>query len=457
MADLFSVGLNVDNACIISDEFNECAVNGRYHYARSHLAMCKWSEFKQIIAVHTGSQSNIFSFQYKKDEVFCYGFLRESQRDLFHQSSPLHIIPGGVYAYCIDYFRVTEHWALSVSGSGLSNVVTALSRIEGMYNISRIRSGCHGCSTLWMTHDGSLYVNGHNECGQLGLGDSVNQSDTEYVAAPTLCTIGPDDADLKCVDGASSGCFNIVVGHDGSVWIAGRYDQCSSEDNSNKTAKFIPLESLREHHIVAVAASYSAAFFIDQNGMVYARGCNEDGQLGLGDDADEHYPIQIPIDPNAQICDTDLEAVRIPFFKKMSIRIESVRCGSEHTLALSNDHAVYGWGRNKDGQCGVSNGQNRKIIHSPERIDFPTQTDIERIDCGLSHSGCISSDNEVFLWGCNQNNRCCFEIDEGAPWGLCGWTVYTPQCVNDYVLGQSKKEQIVDVFLGCHTTMFLLK
>ena len=120
---------------------------------------------------------------------------------------------------------------------------------------------------------------------------------------------------------------------------------------------------------------------------------------------------------------------------------------------MSRQHGVYGWGLNYQGQCGVRNVKNvesealREDVRVPTAIDIPSDADIVSIKCGFSHSGCMSADHEVFLWGRNENNECCGG-DEDVVW--------SPQCVNEAVMKQSKMGRIVDFFLGNYTTMFLL-
>ena len=296
--------------------------------------------------------------------------------------------------------------------------IKGISRIEGMDNISRIRSGCNGFSTLWIKHDGSLYVNGNNDDDQLGLGDHpfYDGHFSNDVDTPTPWTRPRHEhSNLKCIDGASSTYYNILICDDGSAWFAGRLS------DGDRTNGFIRL--FITQNIVGVAFGDCHALFLSENGMVFDQ--------GLGKDEDK-----------------DLEPVHISFFKENEIRIQIVRCGENHSLALSDDHAVYGWGDNAHGQCGVSDGENRDRVHIPEQIKFSSGSDIVRIECGSDHSGCVSADNLVFLWGDNEENECCVEKVE---------KVWTPQCVNEYVLGQTNKKQIKDFFLGCWTTMFSLQ
>ena len=78
-------------------------------------------------------------------------------------------------------------------------------------------------------------------------------------------------------------------------------------------------------------------------------------------------------------------------------------CGADHSLALSDQHVVYGWCDNDYGQCGMRND--------------PGNTDARKM-----------WNVEVFLWGGNAHNECCVEDKI---------TVWAAQSVNEIVLKQS--------------------
>merc|ERR1712087_373384 len=128
-------------------------------------------------------------------------------------------------------------------------------------------------------------------------------------------------------------------------------------------------------------------------------------ELGLGDGAENEYD----------------EPVAIPFFIENGIKIQSVCCGRYHSLALSEQHVVYSWGKNGDGECGMEKSGNQgpsgrtfrasrrlnTTISIPTKVDIPSDAQIITIRCGVYHSGCMSATQEVFLWGSNEDSECC--------------------------------------------------
>ncbi len=72
-------------------------------------------------------------------------------------------------------------------------------------------------------------------------------------------------------------------------------------------------------------------------------------------------------------------------------------CGYAHTLALSDEGELYGWGANSYGQLGTGCKAN---ACSPERV----AVDIGRIvDVAASHynhiSAAVTQEGKVYMWG----------------------------------------------------------
>ena len=59
--------------------------------------------------------------------------------------------------------------------------------------------------------------------------------------------------------------------------------------------------------------------------------------------------------------------VIIPYFMNNKIRIIQICAGNCHSMALSHDNAVYSWGDNTEGQCGVN--RLDATVHYPKLID----------------------------------------------------------------------------------------
>jgi RCC1 and BTB domain-containing protein len=116
-----------------------------------------------------------------------------------------------------------------------------------------------------------------------------------------------------------------------------------------------------------------------QTGEVYSWGDNSYGQIGIG----TNYDIQsTPI----KVKGLDSEDV------------VAISCGYYHSMALSKNGNVFGWGYNSEGELGISNDNNQNF---PIRINIMNGVLIKKIICGQYHSLLISTDGDIYAFGCN--------------------------------------------------------
>ena len=84
--------------------------------------------------------------------------------------------------------------------------------------------------------------------------------------------------------------------------------------------------------------------------------------------------------------------------KKLNLKdVYMISCGVNHSMALvntNNKKVIYSWGSGWDGKLGHGNKDN---VYNPKKIE--TKYDINYISCGSNHSGAISSDNRLLVWG----------------------------------------------------------
>jgi len=109
----------------------------------------------------------------------------------------------------------------------------------------------------------------------------------------------------------------------------------------------------------------------------YSWGDNRYGQLGQGNNKPCYKPIQCFNWPD---------------------NIIDIKSGFNYSLLLTSKGQVYSFGSNGNGQLGI-NDKNVNKINIPTVItDIP---EIQRIECGNSHSMCIEINNNLWLFGCN--------------------------------------------------------
>jgi alpha-tubulin suppressor-like RCC1 family protein len=218
--------------------------------------------------------------------------------------------------------------------------------------------------------DGTLYAFGANAYGQLGLGDTNSRN------APTQVTV-PGGKTPQVI--ACGGSHAITLTTTGSFYVSGRnaYGQLgmgNTIDCNTLTATYAYIARAPAQY---VRTGYRHTVFVMVDGNVYVTGTNYAGQLGLGDTTDRNTPTLLPI----------------PLGKT----VQSIECGSLHTIILMTDGSVYGTGQNSSGELGQGNWTgNYNVLTS---IPIPHGKAVETIHCGSSHTTFRMTDGTVFGTG----------------------------------------------------------
>ena len=82
--------------------------------------------------------------------------------------------------------------------------------------------------------------------------------------------------------------------------------------------------------------------------------------------------------------------------------LEAVAVGAQHSLAVSENGTLWGWGDNEYGQTGVEGEQNAMsiaIVQEPREIRKLSQYRVEKIACGSEYSLALTRSGDVFAWG----------------------------------------------------------
>ncbi|XP_023596553.1 probable E3 ubiquitin-protein ligase HERC4 isoform X9 [Trichechus manatus latirostris] len=214
---------------------------------------------------------------------------------------------------------------------------------------------------------------GNASFGQLGLGGI----DEEIVLEPRKSDffINKKVRDVGC--GLR---HTVFVLDDGTVYTCGCNDlgQLGHEKSRKKPEQVVALDA---QNIVAVSCGEAHTLALNDKGQVYAWGLDSDGQLGLlGSE----------------------ECIRVPRNIKSlaDIQIVQVACGYYHSLALSKASEVFCWGQNKYGQLGL--GLDCKKQASPKLIKSLLGIPFMQVAAGGAHSFVLTLSGAIFGWGRNK-------------------------------------------------------
>eukprot|EP00096_Caligus_rogercresseyi_P005963 TRINITY_DN22061_c0_g1_i1.p1 TRINITY_DN22061_c0_g1~~TRINITY_DN22061_c0_g1_i1.p1 ORF type:complete len:496 (+),score=112.53 TRINITY_DN22061_c0_g1_i1:91-1488(+) len=133
-----------------------------------------------------------------------------------------------------------------------------------------------------------------------------------------------------------------------------------------------------------IAGGSKSLFVVTQDGKVYACGEGTNGRLGLINSCNVSIPKQ-------------MTALSQYVVKKVA-----VHSGGKHAMALTVDGRVFSWGEGDDGKLGHC---SRAPVPKPRLIEALKSKRVRDIACGSSHSAAISSNGELYTWGCGEYGR----------------------------------------------------
>lgn len=215
-------------------------------------------------------------------------------------------------------------------------------RAANLTGIVAIAAGRRGQS-LALQADGSVWVWGNNESGQLGLGNT-----TPYSTPVPL----PGLKDVVAI--ATGNNHSLALKSDGTVWTWGNNSAGQLGDGST-TNHSRPVQVIGLKDVVAIAGGGAHSLALKSDGTVWSWGDNEHGQLGDGTTANHPTPAKA-----GGLSD-----------------VIAIAAGDSHSLALKSDGTVWDWGDNASGQlddgvvCGqawhysrrMANGQSCPMIN----------------------------------------------------------------------------------------------
>ena len=138
---------------------------------------------------------------------------------------------------------------------------------------------------------------------------------------------------------------------------------------------------------VSVAAGYQHSCGIDTVKRISCWGRNDDGQLGNGSTTTTEFPTLIS-------SAGDLAG----------LQFTQVSASYTHTCALTVDGVAYCWGKNDQGQLGVTGITESKIPIPVDATGYLAGLVITQIDTGFNHT-CVLADGQMYCWGGNDDGQ----------------------------------------------------
>jgi len=148
-------------------------------------------------------------------------------------------------------------------------------------NWSKVSVG-NNSFTLAIKTDGTLWSWGQNGYGQLGLGNTTDYSSPKQVGAlTTWATIGK-----------AGGSYSAAIKTDGTLWVWG-VNQWGQLGLGNTTSYSSPKQVGALTNWLNVSCGYQFLIAVKTNGTLWSWGRNQSGQLGLNVPSNYSSPMQV--------------------------------------------------------------------------------------------------------------------------------------------------------------------
>nr|XP_054379371.1 probable E3 ubiquitin-protein ligase HERC4 isoform X6 [Pongo abelii] len=228
--------------------------------------------------------------------------------------------------------------------------------------------GCGLRHTVFVLDDGTVYTCGCNDLGQLGHEKSRKKPE-QVVAldAQNIVAVSCGEAHTLALNDKGQ-VYAWGLDSDGQLGLVGS-EECIRVPRN--------IKSLSDIQIVQVACGYCHSLALSKASEVFCWGQNKYGQLGLGTDCKKQTSPQLL-----------KSLLGIPFMQ--------VAAGGAHSFVLTLSGAIFGWGRNKFGQLGLNDENDRYV---PNLLKSLRSQKIVYICCGEDHTAALTKEGGVFTFG----------------------------------------------------------
>ena len=267
-----------------------------------------------------------------------------------NQLTPLKIL-SDVSSVSIQDFNtaaITTDGSLYVWGDnddgqvGNGTTEDQLTPVKVLGDVSSVSLGiCHGDNTAAITTDGSLYVWGDNDDGQVGNGTTEDQLTPVKVLS-----------DVSSISFYYDNMFAITTDRSLYAW---------GSDQLTPTKVLSNVDSF-EHNWGAMTA-------ITTDGSLYVWGKNYYGQVGNGTTEDQRTPLKVLDD------------------------VASTRYTGYTRAAITTDGSLYVWGENY-GLVGNGTKEN-------QLTPFKVLSDVDSFCISTGNTAAITTDGSLYVWGIN--------------------------------------------------------
>ena len=219
--------------------------------------------------------------------------------------------------------------------------------------------------SLAIKTDGTLWAWGSNEHAALGDGTLVNKN------VPTLISGTTDWKNVDCNTARS-----IAIKDNNTLWTWGFNSPALGLGINYAGITYIttPTQIGTDTDWKIAVVGFGASLALKQNNTLWGWGGNNNGQLGNGTTTNNFTPTQIGTD-------TDWDTINIDLFTSAGIK---------------TDGTLWAWGENTYGQLG-----NNSTTNATSPVQITTNTNWVVVDTGPSFTVALNEDGSLYSWGWN--------------------------------------------------------
>uniref|UniRef100_A0A1J3FWJ4 Ultraviolet-B receptor UVR8 n=2 Tax=Noccaea caerulescens TaxID=107243 RepID=A0A1J3FWJ4_NOCCA len=252
--------------------------------------------------------------------------------------------------------------------------------VEALKNTPCKQVATGSYSTVFLSREGHVYTAGWNEYGQLGHGDIMKRPVPTVVEL--LKNVGP-------VEQISAGpYFVLAVTEDGSVYSFGSgIENCLGHGELLNQFEPHVIQAFKTKgvRILRVCAGYGHAAAIDSNGYVYTWGRGKSGALGHGDQNDKPIP-------------------EIVFSLKNHLAVQ-VCASFMRTFVVVESGLVYGFGASKFGSLGIGGEGHAGEVEQPRVLECLRPHRVSQVSSGLAHTMVVTQEGRLLGFGDNRDSQ----------------------------------------------------
>lgn len=272
--------------------------------------------------------------------------------------------------------------------------------VEGLNDVVAVASGSE--HSLAITSGGAVYAWGANESGQLGDGSSRdNERPVRVVGLPRIVAV------------AAGRAHSLALDAEGAVWAWGRNDAGQLGDAPVSMRSRPARVAVAPMRTIAAGASHSLAAspsgqvwewggggatprLVGGLTRVIAVSGGTGFSLGLTSDGDV-FVWGGALDPSG----AESAAATPPHQLRELADVAAISAGDRHALAVTRDGDLHAWGAGERGQLGL--GELRTVT-APIRVNGLTTIEIAAASSGV-HSLAVTTDGVIWGWGANERGQ----------------------------------------------------